>query len=220
MVVITVPIIIWGLRLAIYIGRRHNGEDYRYKLMREQWEKCGTCCYYYLSWTFVYSGQSLISFIVNSSVLFVNLYSRTNDLYFTDCIGLFIWLIGFTIEVIADSQLSNHLKNGPAPGSGKFIKTGLWRYSRHPNYFGEAIMWYGLYLIACGIEKGWYTMWSCITMNLIIRFVSGVPFPEKKYKDNEEWQQYCKETNVFCLWFAKTSEMKKTTPDEMPDTAL
>ena len=84
----------------------------------------------------------------------------------------------------------------------KFIKTGLWRYSRHPNYFGEAVMWYGISLIACSMTYGWITIYSAVFINLLIRFVSGVPFPEEKYKDNTEWQQYCRETNVFCLWFA------------------
>jgi steroid 5-alpha reductase family enzyme len=63
----------------------------------------------------------------------------------------------------------------------------LWRYSRHPNYFGEAVMWWGLYIIACGLEYGWILFYSPLFITLIIRFVSGVPFPEKKYKDNTEW---------------------------------
>ena len=92
------------------------------------------------------------------------------------------------------------------PGEGKFIKTGLWRYSRHPNYFGETVMWYGIALIACSMEYGWITIYSAIFINVLIRFVSGVPFPEEKYKNNPEWQQYCRETNVFCLWFAYPEE--------------
>jgi steroid 5-alpha reductase family enzyme len=90
------------------------------------------------------------------------------------------------IEVLADNQLASHLKS-PRPGTGKFIKSGLWRYSRHPNYFGEAVMWYGLYLIACGIEMGWVTMYSALFIQVMLYFVTGVPFPEKKYKENKEW---------------------------------
>jgi len=100
--------------------------------------------------------------------------------------------------------LANHLKN-PKPGSGKFIKTGLWRYSRHPNYFGESLMWWGIWIISCSIEYGYVTIFSCLAITLLIRFLSGVPFPEEKYKDNIEWQQYCKETNVFFPWFVKKS---------------
>ena len=103
---------------------------------------------------------------------------------------------------MSDKQLANHLAN-PKPGTGKFIKSGLWRYSRHPNYFGEAVLWWGIFLIALNVEYGWITFFSAAFINFLLRFVSGVPFPEKKYKSNPEWQQYCKETNVFCLWFYK-----------------
>jgi len=97
--------------------------------------------------------------------------------------------------------LAQHLTN-PQPGAGKFIRTGLWRYSRHPNYFGEAVMWWGIWIIACGISYGWVTVFSAIFITALIRFVSGVPFPEKKYAENEEWKIVCKETNVFCPWFS------------------
>jgi len=62
-------------------------------------------------------------------------------------------------------------------------------------------MWWGIWLIACSIEYGIVTVFSCIFITLLIRFLSGVPFGEKKYKDNVEWQAYCKETNIFALWF-------------------
>lgn len=76
----------------------------------------------------------------------------------------------------------------PKPGTGKFIKSGLWRYSRHPNYFGEAVLWWGIWLISCGVYNGWITIFSCIFITIFLRFVSGVPFPEKKYAENPEWQ--------------------------------
>ena len=84
---------------------------------------------------------------------------------------------------------------------GKFIRTGLWKYSRHPNYFGEAVMWWGLYIISCSLEYGWITFFSAAFITFLLRFVSGVPFPEKKYASNPEWKVVCEETNVFCLWF-------------------
>ena len=88
------------------------------------------------------------------------------------------------------------------------MKLGLWKYSRHPNYFGEAIMWWGIWLIACGVSKGWITVYSAIFITLMLRFVSGVPYPENKYKDNEEWKHYCKQTNVFCPWFVRKVDDK------------
>ena len=170
--------------------------------MREDWTAKSTCYYYFASFTFVFMMQGLFSLVNNSSVLFINLYSKTDDIAWTDFVGLAVWLLGYLIETLADAQLTSHLKN-PRPGTGKFIKSGLWRYSRHPNYFGEAVMWWGLWIIACGIEYGWITVFSCAFITFLLRFVSGVPFPEKKYATNPEWMAYSKETNVFCLWPAK-----------------
>ena len=201
MVLITVPIIIWAARLSLYILIRHKSEDYRYREMRQGWEEKGTCFYYFASLVFVYLMQGLFSLIANSSALFVNLYSSgavDKKLVWSDYVGLAIWIAGFSIEVAADAQLASHLKN-PKPGSGKFLRTGVWRYSRHPNYFGESVMWWGIWVIACGEEWGWVTVYSCIFITLCIRFLSGVPFPEKKYANNPEWQEYCKETNVFVM---------------------
>ena len=75
----------------------------------------------------------------------------------------------------------------PKPGTGKFIKSGLWRYSRHPNYFGEAVMWWGIFIIAVNVQYGFICVYSPMFINFFLRFVSGVPFPEKKYAKNPEW---------------------------------
>jgi len=199
---------VWALRLSSYIFIRHKREDYRYKEMREDWSAQGTGVYYFKAFLFIYIGQGLFSFINNGSVLFVNIWSYGDDdtLQVFDFIGLTVWLAGFLIEVMSDRQLANHLAN-PKPGTGKFIKSGFWRYSRHPNYFGEAVMWWGIYLISIGVKYGFATVYAPAFINFFLRFVSGVPFPEKKYANNPEWQAYCKETNVFCLWFYKTNDV-------------
>lgn len=109
------------------------------------------------------------------------------NIFFTDIVGTIVWLIGFLIEVIADNQLREHLKIRETmvrDAPGKFLKKGLWRYSRHPNYFGEVVLWYGIAIIACGLEYGWITIYSAIFINWCIRYLSGVPFPEKKYENN------------------------------------
>ena len=207
---ITALVAVWALRLSIYIFVRHKREDYRYKEMREDWTAQGVCVYYTKAFVFIYGMQGLFSLVNNASVLYVNIWSKGTidgktdlSLNFLDIIGAVIWALGFGIELMSDRQLANHLAN-PKPGTGKFIKSGLWRYSRHPNYFGEAVLWWGIFLIAVSVEWGWITFFSAGFINFLLRFVSGVPFPEKKYKSNPEWQQYCKETNVFCLWFYKT----------------
>ena len=125
----------------------------------------------------------------NSSAIYVNLYSAPDQgFYWTDFVGLAVWLFGFYLEVDSDSKLKKHLAT-PKPGTGKFCREGWWKYSRHPNYFGEAVMWWGIWIIACGISWGWITVWSCVTISLLIRFVSGVPLGnEQKYVENKEWQ--------------------------------
>lgn len=184
MILATIPVFIWGLRLSSYIFVRHKSEDYRYKQMREGWEKGGSCVYYLKAFFFVFVGQGIFSLINNSSALFTNLMTKydpeDNEIKITDYIGLTIWALGFIIEVASDYQLASHLKN-KKPGAGKFIKSGFWRYSRHPNYFGEAVMWWGIWIISCGTKDGWITVWSCIFITFFLRFVSGVPFPEAKY---------------------------------------
>jgi len=179
---------IWCLRLSIYIWIRHTREDYRYKEMREDWEKGGTCVYLTKAFGFVYTMQGFFSIINACSLYYINIFSAgtDKDLMVTDYIGAAVWIIGFLIEIIADKQLSNHLAS-PKPGTGKFIRSGVWRYSRHPNYFGEALMWWGIWIISCSLELGVVTVFSCMFITWSVRFLSGCPFGEKKYKDNLEW---------------------------------
>jgi len=76
-------------------------------------------------------------------------------------------------------------------------KEGLWRYSRHPNFFGEALQWWGIYILACQTPGGWKTIYSALTMTILVRFITGVPSVELMEKNNPEYQRYRKETNVF-----------------------
>ena len=86
---------------------------------------------------------------------------------------------------------------------GKLIKSGLWRYTRHPNYFGEAVLWWGIYLIACSVTWGPVTFFSALFITILVRFVSGVPLLENKYKDRPEFMEYMQETNIFFPWFVR-----------------
>lgn len=73
------------------------------------------------------------------------------------------------------------------PGKEKFIKWGLWKYTRHPNYFGEALLWWGIYFIACSVKVGFATIYAPIIITILVRYISGVPLLEQKYKDNPEF---------------------------------
>lgn len=117
----------------------------------------------------------------------------------TDIVGIVIWVVGFFLEAIADYQLSSHLKD-PASDSGKYLKTGLWAFSRHPNYFGEMLMWWGIYAMSTSCLYGWRTVYSALILSIFIRFLTGVPVLEKKHGEDEEWMVYKEETNVFFPW--------------------
>ena len=115
--------------------------------------------------------------------------------------GAAVWAFGFIFEMVSDYQLQAFRDN--PDNRGKLIKSGLWRYSRHPNYFGEALLWWGIYIIACSVSFGWITVFAPAFITILVRFISGVPLLENKYKDRPEFQEYMKETNVFAPWFVR-----------------
>lgn len=102
---------IWAIRLAIHIAIRHKDEDFRYVEMRKNWMKNGIVAYYILAYTNVFMLQGIFSVIVNSASLYTTIYSSNDRLYAQDYIGLAIWIIGFTIEVVGDEQLRRHISD-------------------------------------------------------------------------------------------------------------
>jgi len=112
-----------------------------------------------------------------------------------------IWIVGFVFEAVADWQLTR-FKSNP-DNKGKVMNGGLWRYSRHPNYFGEATMWWGIFVIGIGTSNSLLTLISPITITYLVRYVSGVPLLEKHYENNVLFQAYAKKTSIFIPWFPK-----------------
>jgi steroid 5-alpha reductase family enzyme len=118
-------------------------------------------------------------------------------------LGLVIWAIGFSVEAAGDAQKSTFKKN-PA-NSGRFISTGLWRYSRHPNYFGESLLWWGLFIAMAPVFSGWdfLVVIGPVFLTLLLLFVSGVPLLErsadKKYGSEPAYQEYKRRTSIFLL---------------------
>ena len=157
--------------------------------------------------------QGLFSLICNSAALYVEIYSAGQPLIWSDYLGIAVWLFGFLFEWIGDEQLRQHLAD-KTPSKPKFIKWGLWRYTRHPNYFGEAVLWWGIYLIACSIPWGYATVFAPLCITLLVRYISGVPLLEEKYESNPEFQAYCKETNVFVPWFCSAEASYNEQKDE------
>jgi len=183
---------IWGIRLAWHIHRRNKGktEDYRYAKWREEWGKW----FYLRSYGQVYLLQGALLFLIVLPILFINT-SAGQDLGVLDFVGLAVWILGFVFESVGDAQLARFIKD-PA-NKGKLMQSGLWRYTRHPNYFGEVLMWWGLWIIALSVPNGLYGIIGPLTITFLILKVSGIPMLEKKMEENPEFAEYKKHTSIF-----------------------
>jgi steroid 5-alpha reductase family enzyme len=189
----------WGLRLAWHIYSRNKGktEDYRYLAWRREWGKW----FYVRSYLQIYILQGFLLFLIALPVLIINTNQSTSLRWF-DLIGVAIWLLGFLFEVIGDAQLARFLKN-PA-NKGKLMQSGLWAYSRHPNYFGEVTLWWGMWLIATPVPYGVLGVIGPITITFLILKVSGIPMLEKEMEKHPDFLEYKKRTSMFIPWFSKT----------------
>jgi steroid 5-alpha reductase family enzyme len=182
---------IWGLRLSlhIYLRNKSKAEDFRYKAWRQQWGK-----YFYLrSYFQVFLLQGIFLLTIISPVIHAAVAETPQWNVFT-WIGLFCWIIGFYFQAVADWQLTV-FKSIPK-NKGLIIQTGLWKYSRHPNYFGEILMWWSIFIITIPFANSTYFIISPFTITLLLVFVSGIPMLEKKYKGNPAFEEYKKRTSV------------------------
>lgn len=185
-------VILWGIRLAIHIGSRNSrkGEDPRYAQWREDWGRW----FYVRSFVQVYVLQGILSLLVMTPVLVAAHYDYFSFNIFV-LIGLVIWFVGFIFETVGDYQLRQFISN---PGNkGKIMMEGLWRYTRHPNYFGEVTMWWGIFAIIAGAYGCIYGIISPIVITILILGVSGIPMTERRYKGNVVFDRYKERTNAF-----------------------
>lgn len=192
-------VVVWGIRLFLHIGIRNwnKPEDFRYQAMRKKW---GTNHPKLQAFFKVFMAQGILLYIIALPIIFVHAAPKgAIDLLHTILIGvgILIWVIGFIFEAVGDAQLKRFIAN--KSNKGKIMDKGLWRYTRHPNYFGESAMWWGIFIIMMSSTAtiGWIAIISPITITYLIRFVSGVPLLEEKYKDNEAYQAYAKKTSIF-----------------------
>ncbi len=178
-------VLIWGLRLAITITLRSIGraEDKRYVELRKKW-KGNAALNTYLR---IFVLQAVLAVIISMAAIVV-LSSPPQLLSPLAYAGLAIWLIGFLFEVVGDWQLKQFIKN--SDNKGKMLTTGLWAYTRHPNYFGEATMWWGIFIIALSTYFGWIGAISPVVITYLLLFVSGVPLSEASMKQRPGWKKY------------------------------
>ena len=214
--------IAWGIRLSLYLAKRNlgHGEDKRYTAMRKRAEKKGLS---EMAWRIrtlftVYFGQGVLIMIVSAPIWVamgvVNFqYGEIYDIISTtgkslpsglgllSILGALLWLIGFLFEAIGDWQLSRFLKknkgyDGPIENK-PVLDTGLWKYTRHPNYFGNACMWWGIWLVACQAPWGWATIFAPIIMTYLLTRVSGKDMLERDMKKRKSYRDYIEKTSGF-----------------------
>ncbi|HEX6258349.1 MAG TPA: DUF1295 domain-containing protein [Candidatus Saccharimonadales bacterium] len=189
--IINLLVTIWALRLAYHIYRRNakKPEDTRYQDMRKQW---GSHPYLY-AYVKVFLAQGFLLLLIALPVAFANQYP--GGFMWWHGVGLAVWALGFFFEAVGDYQLSQFIKN-PA-NKGKLMTSGLWRYTRHPNYFGEVTQWWGIFLMALVGGWTWLAVIGPITITLLILKVSGIPLLEKKMQQNPGFKQYASTTSKF-----------------------
>lgn len=195
---ITTLTTLWGIRLSIHIFLRNKNkkEDYRYKAWRKQWGKW----FYIRSYVQIYLLQGAFMILISMSAIIASLNSQiVSSLNY---VGILIWCVGFFFESIGDYQLAQFTKH--PSNKGKIMTLGLWRYTRHPNYFGEVTQWWGICFFALTLPYGFVAIISPIVITILILGVSGIPMLEKKYEGNPTFEAYKKTTSAFFPWFPRS----------------
>ncbi|NJM55850.1 MAG: DUF1295 domain-containing protein [Verrucomicrobiae bacterium] len=210
-------IALWAVRIAWQIGRRFvskKDEDFRYAQWRKTWRN-----FHIRSYAQVFLLQGFLMVVVAMSAIATTMYAAgaTYSVLAVMTGGL-IFLVGLAFETIADVQLNAFVK--AKASKGDILTTGLWRYSRHPNYFGEVTAWWGLWVIALApavaeptsmnLLIAMLALLSPVAITVLILYVSGIPMLEAKYDGNETFQAYKRRTSAFFPWFPK--EAPVTTP--------
>jgi steroid 5-alpha reductase family enzyme len=190
-IAVTLLVTIWAIRLSYHIYKRNNGkkEDPRYAAWRKSWKWVKTRSFFQ-----VFMLQGIILLVICYPVIFIN-SAPAQDLHLLAYTGIVVWLFGFIFESVGDWQLKQFLSQ--PKNKGKIMQSGLWHYTRHPNYFGESLMWWGMFLLCLSLANGWITIISPLLLTYLLLYVSGVPMAEQNFKGNKEFEAYKKRTNAF-----------------------
>lgn len=185
-------VLVWGIRLALHIHNRNRGrgEDPRYRKWREEWGRW----FVLRSFLQVFLLQGFLLLLVALPVMYANAAPDV-PLGWLDLLGLALWLSGFCFEAVGDWQLLRFIRD--PRNKGKLMTTGLWRYTRHPNYFGEVTLWWGIWLMALPLPGGWMTVIGPLTVTILILKVSGIPMLEKPYEGRADYEEYKRRTSSF-----------------------
>jgi steroid 5-alpha reductase family enzyme len=198
-VLLVALVAVWGLRLSAHILRRNWGkpEDFRYARWREESGRR----WWWFSFFKVFLLQGLLLWIISTPLIAAQISRLPARLGVLDALGVVVWAIGFIFEAVGDAQLER-FKANPA-NKGKLLTTGVWRYTRHPNYFGDAAQWWGYFLIAAA-TGAWWTVLSPILMTVLLVRVSGVALLEKTLVETKPgYREYAQTTSTFLPWFPR-----------------
>ena len=191
---------VWGLRLSGYLAWRKAGtpEDFRYREMRDYHPRS----FPMRSLLTIFALQGILMWIIALPLQTVN-SSGTPSVALT-LIGVLLWVAGLLFESIGDWQLAR-FKSDPT-NAGRVMDRGLWRYTRHPNYFGDFLVWWGFYFLALASGSPWWSVVGPIIMSVLLMKVSGVTLLEKSLKNRKVgYAEYVARTNAFFPWWPRRS---------------
>lgn len=192
-VIITAMIVLWATRLVLYVYLRYRGNDPRF----QTWKQAGLSALIF-NIAYIFGGQAFLMTIMSIPTILINT-SIVPGLNYLDYLGMGTWAVGYFFEAVSDYQLFAFMKD-PA-NKGRVMRSGLWHYSRHPNYFGEVVMWWGIFLLALSVPFGIYSIITPLTITTMLLFVTGIPWVEKAMDNNPEYQEYKRKTSAFIPWF-------------------
>lgn len=194
---------LWGVRLAAYIFWRSRGEpeDYRYRAMRERQGES----FKWTSYPVVFLLQGGLVLLIAQPLLVVAARPQENAWSWTDTLGVVLFAIGFFFEAVGDWQMAR-FKADPE-NAGQVMRSGLWALTRHPNYFGDTVLWWGYFAFALGAPGGIFTLPCPILMTFLILKISGVSLLERTIEERRpKYRDYAESTNAFFPWFPRRQD--------------
>jgi steroid 5-alpha reductase family enzyme len=189
---------LWAWRLALHLGSRSIGkpEDPRYQAFRRRF---GAERYWWISFFQVFLLQGALMWVISVPLQLAAVELPSRGLAWNDWAGAILFWVGFVFEAVGDWQLARFRKD-PAM-KGRVLDTGLWRYTRHPNYFGETVLWWGFWLCSLGAPWGMATVFAPLLMTFLLLRVSGVTLLEKQLKQTRPgYEAYIQSTSAFVPW--------------------
>jgi steroid 5-alpha reductase family enzyme len=197
---IAVLVTLWGMRLCLYLSKRNWGaaEDARYG----EWRKKSGDRFWFVSLFKVFLLQAIFMWIIALTLQFGQLSTTPDHFVWLDALGVFIWVVGFLFEAVGDWQLAR-FKADPA-NKGRVMDQGLWAYTRHPNYFGEFLIWWGFFLITLSTPNSWWTIISPLIVAAVLLKMTGIPLTENTIaKTRPGYDDYIRRTSSFVPWFPR-----------------